>query len=53
MYCAQRGRMDVLKLLLQYNPDLTLKNNDKKTASEIARDNGQPEIEKLLLEKIK
>ena len=51
MYCAQRGRMDILKILLQYNPNLALRNNENKTAAEIARSNGHVAIEKLLLEK--
>ncbi|MCE3278332.1 MAG: Ankyrin repeat (many copies) [Bacteroidetes bacterium] len=53
MYCAQRGHVEVLKLLLTYKPDLTIRNNEKKNAAEIARDSGQPVIEKLLLDKMK
>jgi ankyrin repeat protein len=37
MYCAQGGNLETVKFLLQYKPDLTIKNKDGKTALDMAK----------------
>lgn len=48
MYCAQSGNLATVKFLLQYEPDLTIKNNSGKTALNIAKEKNHTEIIKLL-----
>lgn len=48
MYCVQNGDLATVKFLLQYKPDLTIKNNSGKTALDIAKEKNYTEIVKLL-----
>ena len=48
MYCAYNGNINILNLLLQYEPDLKIKNKDGKTALDIAIEKGDQQIIKIL-----
>lgn len=48
MIAAKENNIETVKCLLNNNASVTLKNNDQKTAFDLARDNGNFEIVKLL-----
>lgn len=51
MLAVQSGNYDNVYVLLENNSDTTLKNNDEKTALEIAEENGVKDVVKLLEKK--
>ena len=53
MIASYYGHVDILKYLLKYNPDLTQKNKEGKTAIEIAKESNQTEIVKILKPNLK
>lgn len=50
MRVSQDNKVDKAKILLNYNPNLSLKNRDGFTALEIARNHNSKEVEELLIE---
>jgi ankyrin repeat protein len=49
MVAAERGRLDIVKLLLDHKADLNVAGRDGSTALMLAAENNQPEILKLLI----
>ena len=49
MLCCKYGLYDMVSLCINLGSSMTNRNNSKKTALDIARNNGHPEIEELLI----
>lgn len=49
MLCSKYGLYDMVSLCINLGSSITLKNDNKKTALDIARNNGHPHIEELLI----
>ena len=50
MWSGKKGRVEVVRFLLQSGADKSLKNHRGKTAVEIAQAKGQKEVAKILKE---
>ena len=48
MACSYSGHLNCVKLLLEHEADIMLKNNDKRTAHDIAQKQGHMEIVNIL-----
>lgn len=49
IYAAEEGNMNIVKFLLEKGADINAKNNEGRTAEDLARMNGQTDVEILLL----
>ena len=53
MYAAEEGNVNIVKFLLEKGAKIDAKNNQKRTAEDLARMNGQGEVETILNEAAK